>query len=67
PCGEPLQTREHMLIECPLHDEHRDTLREASQDLVTSDLIGTKEGVEALASFIRCSGAFRKRPPPPIP
>ncbi|KIJ67387.1 hypothetical protein HYDPIDRAFT_84672, partial [Hydnomerulius pinastri MD-312] len=67
PCGEPLQTREHILAECPIYDDHRETLCEASEDLIISDLLGTEEGIKALVTFIRQSGAFKKLDQPNHP
>jgi hypothetical protein len=31
PCGEPVQTREHIICECPKHEDHRHILRTASR------------------------------------
>jgi len=35
-------------------------LREISNDISLPEILGTKEGIEALAEFIRKSGAFSK-------
>ncbi|KAJ3735324.1 hypothetical protein DFJ43DRAFT_983626, partial [Lentinula guzmanii] len=60
PCREPLQTREHILRECPRYEDHRHILKKASQDICLADILGTKEGVEALSEFVEISGAFTK-------
>ncbi|KAF8206201.1 hypothetical protein K438DRAFT_1714509 [Mycena galopus ATCC 62051] len=60
PCGEVFQTREHLLCECPQYEGQRHILREASRDLSLPDILGTKEGVAALAKFLEESGAFTK-------
>lgn len=60
PCGAPLQTRAHILQECPRYDEHRHILRAESESIELPTILGTKEGVEALATFLENSGAFTK-------
>ena len=60
PCGEPIQTREHIIQVCPIYERHRNTLRKVSQILYLPDLLGTKEGIKALISFLDNSGAFTK-------
>ncbi|KAG6824425.1 hypothetical protein H0H92_006925 [Tricholoma furcatifolium] len=60
PCGENYQTREHILAECELHEEHRDTLREVDNDLEIGQLLGTEDGIKALAKFLTMTGAFTK-------
>ena len=71
PCGELLQTRHHILAECPIYEEHRHLLREASRGLSLPVLLGTKKGIAALTEFIAASGAFTKtgapRAPPSLP
>jgi hypothetical protein len=69
PCGEePMQTRDHILAECPLHEPHRHLLRDASRALDTPFLLGTTSGLEALSRFINASQAFSKAPTPlPFP
>lgn len=60
PCGEPLQTREHLLRDCPRYEDQRYILREASDDIALADILGTKAGIEALTLFLDLSGAFTK-------
>ena len=47
PCGEALQTREHILCDCPRYQPHRHILSTASRDLSLSEILGTKKGIEA--------------------
>ncbi|KAJ3832175.1 hypothetical protein F5878DRAFT_548524, partial [Lentinula raphanica] len=71
PCGEELQTREHILRECPIYDDFRYILEKVSPDVCLMDVLGTTEGIDALAEFIEMSGAFtrsgkpRQSPEPP--
>ena len=65
PCGEPIQTRDHILASCPLYENHRHILKDASEDIVTSDILGTTEGVEALIKFLDATNAFKKQRAPP--
>ncbi|EJD36481.1 hypothetical protein AURDEDRAFT_34626, partial [Auricularia subglabra TFB-10046 SS5] len=58
PCGAALQTRNHILAECPDYEQHRDILRDVSPSLSIPELLGTKAGIHATAKFIRRSGAF---------
>jgi hypothetical protein len=69
PCGEePMQTREHILIECRLFEPYRHILRDVSRALDTPFLLGTTSGLEALSRFISASQAFAKAPSPvPFP
>lgn len=60
PCGEPHQTRQHTLRECPRYDQHRNTLWKASRDVALSDILSTKKGIAALSVFLRESGTFTK-------
>ncbi|KAF8824882.1 hypothetical protein HHX47_DHR7000710 [Lentinula edodes] len=60
PCGIELQTREHILRACPKYEEYRYILKRISDDICLTDILGTKEGIEALTEFISESGAFTK-------
>ncbi|KAF5377839.1 hypothetical protein D9615_006682 [Tricholomella constricta] len=60
PCGEAIQTREHIITTCPIYDDHRHILTEDYPELDLKDILGTKNGIEALAKFIKQSGAFTK-------
>lgn len=60
PCGERLQTREHILATCPTFESKRDALRSASEDLVITDILGTEKGIEALSQFLQETDAFKK-------
>ncbi|KAJ7837896.1 hypothetical protein B0H14DRAFT_2362035 [Mycena olivaceomarginata] len=57
---EVLQAHEHLFCECPLYQDLRHILRGASRDLSLPEILGTKDGVEALAKFLEESGAFTK-------
>ena len=67
PCGDPLQSRDHILTACPTYENQRQALKDASEDLVTSDILGTKEGIEVLVQFLRATNAFKKHRPPTPP
>ena len=38
PCGKPYQTREYIIRECPLYEDQREELREASRSLYLPDI-----------------------------
>ncbi|KAF8289634.1 hypothetical protein DL93DRAFT_2047752, partial [Clavulina sp. PMI_390] len=59
-CGHHIQTREHILQDCPLYDRYRHILGEDEEDRAMEELLGTREGVARLAEFIEISGAFEK-------
>lgn len=71
PCNEEiLESRDHILRDCPRYEQHRNILYKASRSLVTSEILGTNEGIEALAEFLVKSGAFTRSgsiTPAPIP
>ena len=71
PCDpETLETRSHILRECPRFEQHRHILKKVSRDIVLPDILGTKKGITALADFIYKSGAFSRTgttPTPPQP
>ena len=60
-CGADLQTREHIILECETHDEHRHLIEEGAPDLRLATILGTRSGIDALAKFVRGSKAFRKQ------
>jgi len=72
PCGEYIETREHILRDCPRYEAHRHHLQAVSRDISMPEILGTAEGVEALVNFVRSSGAFTrtgiiwKPPDPPV-
>ncbi|KIY50716.1 hypothetical protein FISHEDRAFT_24968, partial [Fistulina hepatica ATCC 64428] len=58
PCGAVLQTREHILRDCPRYEAHRHMLRKVSREVSPQVILGTGRGVDALAEFLEASGAF---------
>ena len=68
PCGCALQTRDHILRDCPRYNSHRHLISDPRQGTVdTHALLSTREGITALSKFIAASGAFTKagEPSPP--
>ena len=52
-CREPFQTVQHVITECPLHDEvWRQFLLPILNTLLISTIFSTKEGGEALGDFL---------------
>lgn len=62
-----LQTREHIICECPLYHHARHHLREVSPTLSLPIILGSKKGLAALAKFLAASSAFTKVPAPGVP
>lgn len=61
PCGQAnLQTREHIIRECPLHSHARHHLYKVSPNLDLPVILGSPAGLEAFAAFISASAAFSK-------
>jgi len=58
PCGEQLETCEHILRECTRFSAYHHILQETSPNILLSDILGTKEGIFALAKFLELSVAF---------
>ena len=71
PCDNAtLETRSHILCECPRYNEHRKMLEKASKHLSLPVLLGTNRGIKALAKFLAKSGAFTRTgnlPNAPLP
>ncbi|KIJ57827.1 hypothetical protein HYDPIDRAFT_61421, partial [Hydnomerulius pinastri MD-312] len=59
-CGHPLQTREHILSDCPLFEPYRHHLRAVSHSISPPFILGTKAGLTALTKFTQSSRAFAK-------
>jgi len=59
-CDEIIQTREHIIRECPRYDRYRHVLQKVSPTVLLPEILGTKEGIRALAKFLEKSGAFTK-------
>ncbi|KZT70001.1 hypothetical protein DAEQUDRAFT_653113, partial [Daedalea quercina L-15889] len=60
-CGAHLQTRRHILLECPRYkDARRTTLLRISASPTVNDILGTQDGIRALAKFVAKTGAFSK-------
>jgi hypothetical protein len=68
PCGEALQTRDHVLLECPHYEEYRNIFDKAEIERTTKAILGTDQGLAALSDFLTRSGAFTKtgRPRPEV-
>ncbi|ANB14594.1 polyprotein of L1-like non-LTR retrotransposon Zorro 3 [Sugiyamaella lignohabitans] len=49
------ETVEHILRDCPLTEEHRQILREASRELDLPSLLDTRKGLKAVASFLKAN------------
>jgi hypothetical protein len=62
-----LETRSHILQECPRFTKHPKIHKEASRDIALPEILGTKKGIAALSEFIRKSGAFTRSGQPPTP
>ncbi|EIW83489.1 hypothetical protein CONPUDRAFT_32911, partial [Coniophora puteana RWD-64-598 SS2] len=60
PCGAPIQSRQHIICECPRYATAHRHLCKPNEDVSLTDVLGTKEGLQALALFLRDSDAFKK-------
>ncbi|KAJ7927664.1 hypothetical protein B0H13DRAFT_2553523 [Mycena leptocephala] len=60
PCGEPFQTRVHILRECETYAWHREILQKVSEDISMPEILATEKGLQALALFLERTGAFTK-------
>lgn len=61
-CGYYLKTREHIIMDCPLTEEHRHTLYDEDNIISTDDLLGTMDGLERLTTFLDRTKAYDKQP-----
>ena len=53
--------RKHILLECPRYaDARRITLARVATPPTVNDILGTQDGIHALAKFIAKTGAFSK-------
>lgn len=55
-----MESRNHILRDCPRYDQHHNVLYKASRSLALSELLGTNEGIDALSEFLTKSGAFSR-------
>ncbi|KAH7909781.1 hypothetical protein BJ138DRAFT_1010135, partial [Hygrophoropsis aurantiaca] len=62
-CGYSIQTRDHILSDCPILEPHHHHLRAVSRNISTPFILGTQAGLNALTRFIKASRAFAKAPP----
>jgi hypothetical protein len=46
--------------ECPQYEDQQNILRKVSRDISLPKILGTKEGIAALAEFLEKSGVFSK-------
>ncbi|KAF8573705.1 hypothetical protein K439DRAFT_1269206, partial [Ramaria rubella] len=60
PCGATRQTRAHILQDCPRYDDYRHILQTAVPTEHVADILSTRDGIAALAEFIKASGVFTK-------
>lgn len=60
PCGEPFQTREHIIRACPRCETQRDILQRVSRSVYMPDILDIKEGIAALSEFIGKTDAFTR-------
>jgi ribonuclease HI len=71
PCGEEFQSREHIIVHCPMHEHKRDILREVSRDIWLPSILGTIQGIGALTAFLKETTAFTRNnqlpKKPPLP
>ena len=67
PCGAETQTRDHIIFECEIHEEHGYLIDEGAPDHMLTTILGTKKEIDALAKFVRGSKAFKKQKARPTP
>jgi hypothetical protein len=57
-CGVAIQTRSHILRDCPRYAAHRHILRNVTRSLDLRELFSTDRGLAALLAFLTKSNAF---------
>ena len=67
PCGAAIQTRNHIIFECDMYEEHGHLIDEGAPDHELTTILGTAKGIDALAKFVRASRAFQKQKTRTIP
>ena len=68
PCdNKSIETREHILRECPRFEQQRNILEKASPTIALPEILGTKKGIAALSEFLIASGAFTRTGTTPTP
>lgn len=60
-CG-AFQTRNHILLYCALHTNHRHLLQDKNGLIELPKALGTHEGTLRVAAFIEATNAFDKAP-----
>ncbi|KAI6002498.1 hypothetical protein EDC04DRAFT_2580993, partial [Pisolithus marmoratus] len=60
PCGKPMQTREHVIISCPMFESNQNILHTVSEDLIISNLLGMEKGIKALVELLNVTNAPQK-------
>lgn len=60
PCSLHLQTRSHILLFCPLFILPRRALRDDKGELEIEALVGSPDGLDRLAEFLKLTNAFTK-------
>jgi hypothetical protein len=58
PCGKSYQMCIHIITECPLYKEHRHILHNDEQNIILTNLFGTKEGITRYTEFLTKTNTF---------
>ncbi len=61
-CGDPIETRLHILQECPLYEEWQHLLNNDENQFSLAEILGTDDGATRVTSFLEASGAYEKKP-----
>ncbi|PCH33459.1 hypothetical protein WOLCODRAFT_60593, partial [Wolfiporia cocos MD-104 SS10] len=64
PCDGTTSTREHILVDCPLHADTRHHLHTASQSLNIHILLSMPKGLNAIMLFLKATTTFAKSAAP---